>query len=137
MARTIKKVRYFYVDVSNRPGQGAKLLDMLKAERINLLALTGFPKGSKAQIDFMPADVPAFRAAARRAKLKLKGPKIGFLARGVDRVGAVADIMAKLAKAKINVTAIDAVSAGAGRFGAIFWVKARDVNRAARLLRAS
>lgn len=137
MATTIKRVRYFYVEVPNRPGHGAKLLNTLKAEGINLLALTGFPKGRGAQIDLIPADGAAFRAAARKAKLKLKGPKIGFLVQGDDRVGAAADIMTKLAQAKINVTAIDAVSAGAGRFGAIFWVKPRDVNRAARLLRAS
>jgi len=31
---------------------------------------------------------------------------------------------------------MDAVAAGGGRFGAIFWVKQRDVARATRVLRA-
>ena len=44
------------------------------------------------------------------------------------------EYFAKLANAKINVTATDALTAGAGRFGAIVWVKARDVNRAAKVL---
>ncbi|MFQ5842535.1 MAG: hypothetical protein ACE5I8_08870, partial [Thermodesulfobacteriota bacterium] len=69
--------------------------------------------------------------------LKLVGPKTGFLIQGDDRVGAVADIMAKLAGAGINVTALDAVTAGFGRYGAILWVKPRDVNKATQVLGAS
>jgi hypothetical protein len=49
----------------------------------------------------------------------------------------MADILGKLAAAKVNVVASDAVVAGSGRFGAILWVKPRDVNRAAKLLGAS
>ena len=43
---------------------------------------------------------------------------------------------ARLAAAKINVTAIDAVCAGAGRYGAILWVAGRDYTKAAMLLGA-
>jgi predicted amino acid-binding ACT domain protein len=59
-----------------------------------------------------------------------------FLARGTDKAGACAAICGKLAKAGINMVAMDAVAAGGGRFGAIFWVKQRDVARASRVLRA-
>ena len=45
-------------------------------------------------------------------------------------------ILDKLATAKINVTAFDAVTSGDGRFGAIFWVKPENVAKAARLLAA-
>jgi len=34
------------------------------------------------------------------------------------------------------MVAMDAVTAGQGRFGAIFWVNRRDVARASRVLRA-
>jgi hypothetical protein len=50
--------------------------------------------------------------------------------------GAIAKVTSKLARAKINVTAVDAVSAGGGRLGAILWVKQKGVNRAARALGA-
>ena len=53
---------------------------------------------------------------------------------GDDRPGAVADIMKQLESAKINITALTAVSAGVGRYGAILWVKPRDVNKAAKSL---
>ena len=49
-------------------------------------------------------------------------------------MGAVAETLGRLAAAKINVTAIDAVCAGAGRYGAILWVPQRDVGRAAKAL---
>ena len=47
-------------------------------------------------------------------------------------MGAMAELLAKLAEAKINVTATDAVCAGANRYGVILWVKPRDVKRAAK-----
>jgi hypothetical protein len=137
MADTIQRVQYFYIEVPDKPGEGAKVLKMLKDEGVNLLAFSGFPKGRRAQLDFVPADHVAFKAAAKKAKLKLVGPKTGFLIQGEDRVGAIADIVVKLAEAKISVTAVDAVSAGAGRYGALLWVKPRLVNKAAQVLEAT
>ncbi len=137
MADTVKRVQYFYTEVSDKPGEGVKLLGMLKEAGVNLLAFSGFPKGRRAQIDFIPVDPSAFRAAARKAKLTLVGPKTGFLVQGEDRVGAVEELMAKLANVGINVTAIDAVAAGERRYGAILWVKPGDVQKAARVLGAT
>jgi len=134
MADIIQRVQYFYIEVSDKPGEGARLLSLLKEAGVSLLAFSGFPKGRRAQVDFIPADPAAFRAFARKAKLKLTGPKTGFLIQGEDRVGALVDIMSKLAEAKINVTACDAVAAGAGQYGAILWVKPGDVQKTARVL---
>ena len=137
MAESIRKVQYFYVMAPDKPGEGARALQTLRDAGINLLAFSGFPVGKRAQLDFIPADPAAFRAAARKAKWKVTGPKVGFLVEGDDRTGVMADLYAKLAAARINITASDAVIAGAGRFGAILWVKARDVNRTAKALGAS
>lgn len=43
----------------------------------------------------------------------------------------------KLGEARINVTAVGAVAAGRRRYGAILWVKSRDVRWAAEILGAS
>ena len=137
MADTIRRVDYFYIEVPDRPGVGADVLAHLREAGVNLIALTGFPRGRRAQIDFVPEDAKAFREVARKARWKVTGHRKGFLAQGEDRPGAIADIMRALADAKINVTAIDAVGAGAGRYGAIFWVPPRDVSRAARVLGAA
>jgi hypothetical protein len=137
MADTVRLVDYFYVTTPQKPGVGAALLNELRQAGVNLLALSGFPRGRGAQIDFIPEDGPTFRAAARKAKWKLTGPKRAFLISGDDRPGAIADVLQKLADAGINVTAVDAACAGAGRYGAILWVTPRDVARAARTLGAA
>lgn len=134
---TVRVVDYFYVTVADKPGEGARVLDALRDAGVNLLAYSGFPSGRRAQLDFVPADAEQFRQVARQQRWKVKGPKKGFLLQGDDRVGAVADILDKLAAAKINVTAMDAVAAGAGRYGALFWVKPRDVKKAASALGAA
>ncbi|MBI4560797.1 MAG: hypothetical protein HY724_02040 [Candidatus Rokubacteria bacterium] len=137
MAETIRVVDYYYIETSDKPGEAARLLNQLKAAGINLLAFSGFPKGKRSQLDFVPADPAAFKAVAKQARWKLTGPKKGFLVQGDDRVGALAEILDKLAAAKINVTATDAVCAGADRYGVILWVKPRDVKRAAKTLGAA
>src|SRR3990170_63391 len=75
MADTIQRVQYFYTEVPDKPGEGARILRMLQEEGVNLLAFSGFPKGKRAQVDFIPADPVAFKAATKKAKLKLVGPK--------------------------------------------------------------
>ena len=137
MADTIRRVDYFYILTPNRPGEAARALKALKDAGINLLAFSGFPKGRRTQLDFIPADPAALVKAAKRARWKLSAKKIGFLIQGEDQPGAVADILAKLADAKINVTAVDAVCAGANRYGAILWVKPPDLKRAAKALGAT
>src|SRR5919201_1072997 len=71
MADTIRVVEYFYVETPNTPGVGAAMLTALRDARVNLLAFSGFPSGRRAQIDFVPEDAAAFRAAAKAAKWKL------------------------------------------------------------------
>ena len=137
MADTVRLVEYFYVTAPNKAGEGARALATLRDAGVNLLAFSGFPKGRGAQMDFIPADPAAFKQAAKKAKWKVVGPKRGFLLQGDDRLGAGADLLDRLGRAKINVTAIDAVTLGGGRYGAIFWVAPKDVKKAATLLGAS
>ncbi|MGW8272511.1 MAG: ACT domain-containing protein [Thermodesulfovibrionales bacterium] len=124
------------MEVPNTPGQAACVLTALADAKVNLLAFSGFPSGRKSQLDFVPEDVALFKRAVKVGKMTVRAQKFGFLVQGRDKKGAVADILGLLAEKKINVTAIDAVSAGAGRFGAILWVKPADVARAARALGA-
>ena len=136
MASTLRKVDYFYVMVPNTAGQGAKVLAGLAAEGVNLLAFSGFPSSGKGQLDLIPDNRAKFLRAARKLKLKVSKRKTGFLLQGDDRVGAMTRTLSTLAKARINVTAMDAITAGKGRFGAIFWVKPKAVAKAAKVLRA-
>ena len=134
MAETIRQVDYYYVETPNKPGEAARALAAVKEAGVNLLAFSGFPHGRRSQLDFIPEDPAAFVKAARKAGLKLSARKTGFLIQGEDRVGAIGDVLGKLAAARINVTAVDAVCAGEQRYGAILWVKPPDRKRAAKAL---
>ena len=145
MPTTIRKVDYAYLTVPSKPGEAARILQALRDANVNLLAFSGFPQGrNQAQIDVVTDKSAgeavnasnALKAAAKRHKWKLSRIKRAFLAQGTDEVGAAVPPLAKVAQARINVIAADAIAAGEGRFGLLFWVEPRDYNRAAKLLEA-
>lgn len=136
MPDTIRRVHYFSIQVPDKPGETFRVLSTLVSAGINLLACAGFSSGRRAHIDVVPDDARKFGAAVKKAKLAFKSRKTGFLIRGEDRPGALADNLRKLAEKGINVIAVDSVTAGKGRWGAILWVKAENVTKAGRLLGA-
>jgi len=135
MTDGIRKVDYFKALVQDKAGEGARILSALLGEGIDLLAFAGFPRGRKAQLDFVPENGPAFRKAAKKVGLAVT-KNTAFLVQGQDRPGAVAEIVSKLADAGVSITALDAVAAGGGRYGAILWVKPAEVRKAAKALGA-
>jgi len=136
MADRVHKIRYCYVTVPNRAGQGARILGQLKEAGVSLLAFSAFPTtGGGSQIDLVTDSLAPVRRVARKNGWRLSRDKKGFLVQGMDRVGAIHDHVTKLAAEGINVTATDAVATGK-RYGLILWVKPRDYARAARALRA-
>lgn len=138
MAHRVRKVNYCYVTVPSRAGQGANILGELKAAGVNLLAFSGFPtKKGKAQLDLIATNMSPIKRVAKNNGWRLSKVKKGFLVQGNDEIGAAHRHLEKLAEQKINVTAADAVAAGGGRYGMIFWVKPKDYSRAAKALRAS
>jgi hypothetical protein len=136
MAKGIRKVDYYVLHTNDQPGEGAHLLKTLKKHKINLLALTAYPTGGGSQVELIPERPQQLIDLARRYGWKLSSKKTGFLANGKDRAGALVKLAETLGKAGINITAVDAISAGSDRYGAIFWVRPKDVARAAELIGA-
>lgn len=132
----IRKIDYFAMQVPDHAGEAHMMLAQLRKAGVSLLAFTGFPSGRGSQMDFVPANTRAFTRVAKAAGWKLGKPKTGFLIQGKDRAGALDSSLSKLARAHINITAVDGVAAGSGRFGAILWVKPKDVAKASKTLGA-
>jgi prephenate dehydratase len=131
----IERVEYYYTLVPNEAGAGAKVFNALKGQGVNLLAFNGFPLDAKrSQLDLVPSSGSALIAAAKKAGIKLVGPKVAFRILEWEHIGAVADILSKLEKAGVNVTAMQALDTGDWRYGAIFWVKQRDIDKAAKAM---
>ena len=135
MPDAIRRIDYYYLSVPDKPGEGARILTVLHQAGVNLLGISAFPHGARrSQLDLIPEDSAAFTQAAKAAELKLSAKKSGFLIQGEDRPGAVAEVVKKLAEAKINVTSAQVFCAGSGRYGGMLWVKAPDVRKAAKAL---
>jgi hypothetical protein len=133
MADLIQTAQYFKVQIADTSGTLAHVLAPLREAGVNLLAVHAFPRNRRTQVDVVPEDPAAFKNTAKPLKWKMQGPKMCFLVDGDDRPGALADLTTQLASARINITAVTGRSAGQGRFGAILWVKPRDVKKAAKL----
>ena len=135
MGDTILRVDYFTTTVADKPGEGLRLLNRLKEAGVSLLGFSAFPvPDGQAQLDFLPSDTEQFLKAAAGAGIPLSEKKRGFLIEGVDRPGAVAEVVRCLADARINITAMDALCTGGGRYGAILWVKPAAYESAAKAL---
>jgi hypothetical protein len=131
----IERVDYYYTLVPNKAGAGAKVFNELKGEGVNLLAFNGFPlSAQRSQLDLVPSSGEALVAAAKKAKIKLVGPKVAFLITEWEHIGAVAEILSKLEQAGVNVTAMQAIDTGDWHYGAIIWVKQRDIGKASQAL---
>ena len=131
----IERIEYYYTVVPNRVGAGAKVFNELKAQHVNLLAFNGFPlSAQRTQLDLVPSSGVALVAAAQKAGIKLVGPKVAFLISEWEHLGAVADILSKLEQAGVNVTTMQAIGTGDWRYGAILWVKPRNIGKAAQAL---
>ena len=137
MPDQIRRVDYYSAMIPDKPGEGARVLTALEQGGVNLIAFSGFPEGArKTQLDFVPEDGPAFVKAARKAGLEVGKKKSGFLIQGEDHPGAAAAVARTLGQAGINVTSMQTICAGSGRFGGLFWVKPEDMRKASKLLGA-
>lgn len=134
MADLIRTAHYFKVTIPDKSGTLAHMLGSLHDAGVNLLAVHAFPRNRRTQVDVVPEDPTAFKNVVKPLKWKLQGPKVCFLVDGDDRPGALVGLTDRLASAKINLTAVTAATAGQGRFGAILWVKTRDIKKAAKVL---
>lgn len=133
----IKPFSYHYVICDDHAAAAAGILNALDQAGIDLIAFSVFPHGpGKCQLDLVPENAEALLLAAQAIGLTLSGRKTGFLIQDAGRPSTVAEAMDALAAARINVVSVQAISAGAGRYGALLWVKAPEVSEALNALSA-
>jgi hypothetical protein len=131
----IRRVDYFYTTVEDRPGAAYRILSLLLGKQVNLLAFSAIPIGpDHTQLVLYPEDVDEFTAAADDLGLTLASTEQALLIQGDDRLGALADIHARLYDAGVNVYSSNGVTDGRGGYGYVLHVKQADFERAARAL---
>jgi hypothetical protein len=138
MADEVRPVEHYTIDLKDEPGAGAHALGVLRDNDVMLLATWGYPAGQgRAKLEVVPEDPDGFVMAAKAAGLDVGEPATAFYVTGDDRRGAIADQLLPLANAGVNVIAAHAVSDSRGRYGAIIYVPASEIQRAAGVLYAT
>ena len=136
MDAEIRVVDHYSASILNKVGEGARVLAALRDAGVNLIAFWGYKHGAgRAQLEFIPEDTATFVAAAKKAKLRVSKSTALYI-HGDDRLGAIADILAKLAGARINVAAVQAVCGGGGSYGTIVFIPEGAARKAASVLSA-
>jgi hypothetical protein len=135
MAYKIRRLEYFYAQVSDQPGAAYELLSSLAGLGVNLLALTAVPIGPEdTQLTLFPEDPHRLLDAAKKAGLPLTGPHPAILVQGDDELGALAKVHARLAEAQVNVYASMCVTDGSGGYGYVIYVRPDEYDRARKAL---
>ena len=135
MAYSVRRVDYFYLTVEDHPGEAYKLLSMLSAMGVNLLAFTAVPVGTqRTQLAIFPEDSSTAMDAAKKAGIVVNGPQLAILVQGDDELGALSAVHEKLYRANVNVSASSGVTDGKGSFGYIIYVRPNEYEMAARAL---
>lgn len=131
----VKRVKYFSVEVEDRPGVLADFCAALKAHNVNLKGIWGFGTGTgKAQILSVPRNPNRFQKAAKAAGYEVKEGTAFYLTR-TDRVGALCKTLDMAKSAGVNIHALDAIGVG-GKFGAYIWGDETHTEDLAKALRA-
>jgi hypothetical protein len=135
MAIDIRRADYYQTRVRDRPGEGYKLLSWIAAQDVNLLAFSAVPLGpDRAQLTLFPDRVERLAAVAEKSGLVLEGPFPAILVQGDDKLGAFAEVHAKLYDAGVNVYACSGVTDGRGAFGYVLYVQPSEIERAVSAL---
>jgi len=138
MAEEVRQVEHCSTSIPNKVGEGARVLRALRDAGVKLIAFWGYQyRAGRGQLEFIPENGVAFVATAKQAKLKLSKKRTALYFHGEDRPGAVADVLEKLAAARINLGAVQAVCGGAGRYGAVLFLPPAAARKAARVLSAT
>jgi len=136
MTDEIKLFESYNIVVDEASGSAA-ILRALTQSGVSLLAFSESP-GDRGQVvlNLITGDSKRLAATAANLGLLLRDNAQGLLVRGDDRPGAVSEVLSRLTDFGITATQVRAIKAGGGRFGALIWVEAHDVQRAAAALRS-
>ncbi len=131
---TAQKHTYFKALVEDKPGALLAIVKELKGLNIDLIGLKGVSHARQGDILLIPKNPDKLRAAwADSGKIVEEGTL--FYLSGVNTVGALERSLDALARANVNLAAIEAESVGT-RFGAFVWISPQDIDRASKALKA-
>lgn len=131
----VQRVTFFKTNLADKPGALLGVMEGLKSKGIGLTCLWGFGKPDGNADLFVVAKNPEKIKNVWKISGILAEEGTGFFIRGADRTGVLVRNLEALAKAGINIKAMNALSVG-GNYGSIIWVDAADIEKSAQVLGA-
>lgn len=130
-----RRVTCFVLSVAHKPGVMAEIARVLKKHDVDLTAVWGFGMGpGNAQVICQPTDPALFRKVAQAEGWKLKAGT-AFEITGEDQVGALVELLDRVASKGVNLEAINAVAVS-GQYGGCLWAPEGQEDALGKLLGA-
>jgi hypothetical protein len=116
----VRKLRSYQLAIPDKPGEMARVLQMLRAAGVNLVGAWGFSTwGGQGELFIVPEDHDALLRTTGKAGLSAK-EAICFHVSDENRLGAAAEVLEKIAGAGVNLAGADAVAVG-DELGMVLW----------------
>ncbi len=133
MAAKIKRIKTLDVTLAPEAGALSRIFSAFREADVNVIACWGYEMGPKeALAHFHVTDATAAQAVLKKMSHKVAMTDAAWV-EGDDKVGAYAEVLAKLAKAEVNITATDAFSIG-NRFASVLFCEAEDYTKLCKAL---
>jgi hypothetical protein len=98
-------MKEFRLSLPHRPGELARVTELLARKEINLRSVSGLTEGNKGIIALVGQDVNALRQALQEARVPFEEAEL-LTVELEDRPGQLAEVAAKLGAAGINLTSL-------------------------------
>ena len=130
-----QRVTFFKMNLEDKPGALLSVMKDLKGKNLGLVGLWGYSTSpGNAEMNVVAKNADKVRDYWKGSG-KLASEMTGFFFKGTDKTGALLKPIEALANAGVNITGIDGMAVG-GKYGSFVWVKAEDVEKAAKSLGA-
>ncbi len=124
-------MKAFIVSTADRPGELARLAEVVGAAGVNITALAGLTSEGAGLVGFLVSDEAGARGALRAAGIEAKEVEVIKLALA-DEPGALGKAARKLATAGVNLELILSTGISHGKGGVVLAVS--DARKASSLL---
>ena len=117
-----KKIELLTVQLEPKPGTLEKVYAAFREAKVNIIATWAYQMGPEsAQAHFYASDVGKAKGVLEKLG---RSPKVehACYVEGTDEVGRYHDLLKKIADAKVNIEATDAIAVG-GKFATLFFAQ--------------